>query len=97
MSFTEKYDLNPQSPYFNVILENRTEDAFAIKKDILGCIGFPEKCKVTQPEPQPYTVFNVNHVTQTLLYNIYPDTVDVKNDYAPITTQFDVSPFRELT
>ena len=53
-----------------------------IPRGILGHIAFPEECNAKQPQPQPHRVYNLNQVTQTLLYNIYPDTFDVQNDYA---------------
>ena len=78
-----------------MILENKTKDPIALPKSVLGYIDFPE-CNATQLQPQPYTVYNLNQVTQTLLYNIYPENVEVHKCYASINTQFDDSPFYEL-
>ena len=97
LSFTEMYDPNPQVQYLNVILENKTKDPIAILKNILGYIDFPEECNVTQPQSQLYTAYNLNQLTQTLLYHIYPDTFEeVHNEYTPINTHFDDSPVLEL-
>ena len=60
-------------------------------------INFPEECNATQPQPQPYTVYKLNQVTQTLLYHINPDTFDVHEEYAPSSTQTDASSILELS
>ena len=71
LSFTETYDPKSQAQYLNVVLENKTKDTNATQKPTLGYIHFPEEWKIRQPQPQPYTVKNLNQVTQILLYNIY--------------------------
>ena len=66
MSNKQKYDPNPQAQYLNVILKNKTkQDSITIPRGILGHIDFLEKCNVTQP--QPYTPYNLNEVTKTLI------------------------------
>ena len=96
LSFTGTYDPNPQAQNLNVFLENKTKDLITIPKSILKYIDFPVECNDTQPQPQPYTAFNLNKVPQTLVYHVYPDTSQVHNDYAPTTTQFDISSVFEL-
>ena len=66
MSFTETYELISPVQELNITPEDKTKDPIAMPKGISGCIDFPEECNVTQTKP--YIVYNINQVTQTLLY-----------------------------
>ena len=80
LSFTETYDPKPQAQYIHVIVENKTKGPIDISKGILGHIDFPEECNVTQKQPQPYTIYNLNQVTQTPLCNYNPHTFEVHKE-----------------
>ena len=78
MSFTEKYDPNPQTQNQNLLLEKKTKGYFVTHK---GYTRFAQECSVTQPQTQTYNVYSLNQVTQTLLFKIYSDNFDVHKGY----------------
>ena len=66
-----------------IIFENPHPKPYALTTGLVGYLEYPEE--YPKPHNEPYTVYNLNQVTQSLLYNLYPNQFEIHHNHPPNT------------
>ena len=72
-----------------IIFENPNPQPYALPTGLVGYLEYPEE--YPKPHNEPYTVYNLNQVTQSLLYNLCPNQFDIHHNHPP-TPKTDLAP-----
>ena len=79
----------PKIPLCKLFLKTLTPNHMPIPTGLVGYLEYPEEYPKSHNEP--YTVYNLNQVTQSLLYNLCPNQFEIHHNHPP-TPKTDLAP-----